>query len=130
LGENDVRTQIVIKLTTRYGVIYTNEDNEVLGGFIHPANRGHMAKIIEIRFARMRDFVVRGFSHLMDEKAKIEAAKPTPEAKPETRPTRMIPQRILTGGAAGEPDDEGKPPLPTRPGAGFMPPIAPPPTVS
>lgn len=126
LGENDVRAQVIVRLTTRYGMVFANEDNEILGGFLDTANRGHMAKIMEIRFNRMRDFVIRGFSHLMDEKAKVAEPKPK-ETPKETRSTKMLPARLPSGGAAGEPEEEGKPPLPTRPGAGFTPPLAPPP---
>ena len=128
LGENDVRAQVIVKLTTRYGTHFINEDSEILGGFLDPAHRGHMSKVMEIRFEKMCAFVVRGFSQLMEERIKAEEAKPKEPPRTEGRSMKVTPSRPLNGGTKGEPIEEGKPPLPARPGAGFMPPLAPPPT--
>jgi len=127
LGENDVRTQVIVKLTTRYGVHFVDENDEILGGLLDPAQRGHMAKAMEVRFGRMCAFLVNGFGKLIEEKLKLEEAKPKPVPKTDGRTMKVIPARAFSGGSAGEPIEEGKPPLPTRPGAGFTPPLAPPP---
>lgn len=124
IAEHDIRISLEIKLESRMHPPFQFEDRASLPGLLDPANRGHMAHVVERRFEEMRDQVVRGFNKLIDQKAATVEPKAKPSAE-EPRPVRKLPPMVLTGGSAGESAAEPEvAPLPKPPGT-FHPPLNP-----
>lgn len=87
LGHFDVQAKVSVVITDRYGRVFQNEENVIMGGMLDPANRGILARGIEGHWEQMRGVVISTFGKLIDER--VKAATPPAPAPETASPTNV-----------------------------------------